>query len=943
MFFDDEEEAVPDSGKKKVFVLDSEEEVYEEDVFDAENYENEPTPQEKQKMDEERKKKLEEKKQRKRELKENAKRNQQLQLQTQLLGSVEIPKKVPKKVDVFSFAQKLVDRLQNVNSGRFVPEITNEKSTVFLTADVECGVNVDRHGEDDDDELIVVAEEPKLQLKRPGPRYVFGSVDDLDMIMNEANEEKIGDIVIDRTKVWVAQLPAFFGVDLWSEDVTITYVTREEEKVDQKKEESDEDFRLGGGEGEEYDEEEEGDDEEEAEEDEEDKEEEEEEDHLNIATQDMKKKAQFYEDDLDDFELDFSEEKDEQQNIGQMITDVVKSQKETQVSQKSVIEILQTPRKKKFKEDDDVILVDSPKMDEEMDKEIEKSEQDVDSPKMDEEMDEEIEKSEQNVEKKDEEKEEKEEGKEKELEIPKAPANRKLEYSSLSPLTPLVTRNDLSVSNERSEVTQTVPLDLENETPELLEKKNVITGIQTSASLPLPSKSAFIVDPIERAKKEKSSRKGLDRFLIKGDKAKELMEKQEKEQLEKKKTRVDVDEHLDKELNELILEQGEVEEDDEEENWRKRNRFLDFESKEALEDEDEEDNDSPKKKRKGDDEEKEADEELDDVFSDERDEDEEREGDEGGEEEEEDGADKEEREKKKKAQQEEDAEHMKHLNRLRNEKDLAELNRIKDLYVLGHWKTEKMKNRQQMGMEDYVDDEFAPAWNSIYNRDMIRHKLNKNKEEGEEDVEEKEKHEDDDSSDNEEEYERKREKLKQSLQLQKITAIFNNSNNNNNSGNNASDGNSKSVAESAPSSSGFEILDAESSRVSRLIENRREASTSNFNVSFFNEPKVESSIVDPTKRLSLQRSNSKISQLAQDKNLKRARSATTLSVNAGSRQFFEESNSNAPQQIQNEFVPSRRKKTEPKRMVVPKKSTPVKGVLYKKIKKNSSERKGGPD
>ena len=80
------------------------------------------------------------------------------------------------------------------------------------------------------------------------------------------------------------------------------------------------------------------------------------------------------------------------------------------------------------------------------------------------------------------------------------------------------------------------------------------------------------------------------------------------------------------------------------------------------------------------------------------------------------------------------------------------MNRIKDLYVLGHWKTEKLKNRNQMGMEDYVDDEFAPAWNSIYNRDLIRSKLNLNKEEGgAEDLNDEEKKEDEERDKREEE------------------------------------------------------------------------------------------------------------------------------------------------------------------------------------------------
>ena len=140
------------------------------------------------------------------------------------------------------------------------------------------------------------------------------------------------------------------------------------------------------------------------------------------------------------------------------------------------------------------------------------------------------------------------------------------------------------------------------------------------------------------------------------------------------------------------------------------------------------------------------------------------------------------------AQEKED---MEALNRLRMEKDLAELNRIKDLYVLGQWKTEKAMSRRQdmVGMEDYIDDEFQPAWNSIYNRDAIRSRLKKRTEgagdganaaegegaQGDEDEMKKKEGGDDDglgSSDDEEEYERKREKLKQSIQLAKINSIF---------------------------------------------------------------------------------------------------------------------------------------------------------------------------
>jgi hypothetical protein len=252
--------------------------------------------------------------------------------------------------------------------------------------------------------------------------------------------------------------------------------------------------------------------------------------------------------------------------------------------------------------------------------------------------------------------------------------------------------------------------------------------------------------------------------------------------------------------------------------------------------------------------------------------------------------------------EEEDAEHIKAINRLRMEKDLAELNRIRDLYVLGQWKTEKLANRKQMGMEDYLDDEFQPAWNSIYNRDAIKHKLKKNegdvgKADDEDGEAEREQDEADallgDESDSagEEEYQKKREKLKVTRQLQRVASLFSGPGENSLAGGggelsrgasmlNASAELSRSATVmlgSDVSLAGDLSMDAlgDSSNMLRLIDNRRETSNAGGggngahsatgasgafgllkNAATLNDHAAPGG--DPLKRLSLQRSNSKL-------------------------------------------------------------------------------------
>ncbi len=300
----------------------------------------------------------------------------------------------------------------------------------------------------------------------------------------------------------------------------------------------------------------------------------------------------------------------------------------------------------------------------------------------------------------------------------------------------------------------------------------------------------------------------------------------------------------------------------------------------------------------------------------------------------------------------EDAEQLKALNRLRMEKDLAELNRIKDLYVLGQWKTEKLANRKQLGMEDYLDDEFAPAWNSIYNRDLVKHKFAKTAgkeggdgvEAGGDDDGDKGDGEgaagsagadaDDDElllgassgSEGEEAYQRKREKLKQSIQLARVASIFASGSGEAGAGGGElsrgaslfggaelSRGGSfttggelsrgPSFVLSDASGGGLDPFAAAPSMDSMMahIDNRRETSTAPASgvigggFGFLrNAATLDNHAApggDPLKRLSLQRSNSKLVLHAQEKNLKRTRSSTTSALVAGinpsGRQFFE--------------------------------------------------------
>lgn len=342
--FDDEEEVLLSSSKKKRLVLDSDEEENvdmneeenEEGVWDAEEQEEDS-----KEVAERREKEKKEKIARRKELKEIAKRNLQLQQQTQLLASVDIPKKIPKKTDSFAFAQKLVERLTNVNAGRFVPDGQEnvKSSSVCLTADVECGVNVEP---EDSDELIVVAEVPDMKIEPPKPKIDFSKMDELDLIMNEGHLEKVGDLVVDRTKVLVNQLPAFKGIDLWDPVVQIEFVS-------QKKTESNEEFKIE-------------DDDIINEEDDVVEEKESEDDLVFEDEEEQESNNNEEKSNESDFDLAFSDESSEnqQQKIGQIISSVVKKSQNdylsqnTQLSQQHVLDILKTPLKTPLKRKEEI-------------------------------------------------------------------------------------------------------------------------------------------------------------------------------------------------------------------------------------------------------------------------------------------------------------------------------------------------------------------------------------------------------------------------------------------------------------------------------------------------------------------------------------------------------------------------------------------------------------
>jgi hypothetical protein len=992
--------ATPGAKKRGTLVLlDSDEEDGGRAGSDEEALAPEPEARAEEEQDETPVPDAKERKRAKREKREMARTNQQLMIQSALLGAnSEIPKKVPKKMDEFAFAQRLKGRLQNV-VGRFAPESVSTMETggggkaarrVFLTADLEVDADAERVRLEED-ELLVVADEPAMVLEPPKPKPVFRNT--LDAIFGGQNEA-VGAIDFDSTRVWVSQLPAFRGIDLWNPRVTLV------PRTEAAKEESSSDGDYQDDELEDVDIEDEDDGdlpegsaanssqkaaEEEDQKDGEEEEEEEEKALVNPFDEDGDRD----DDDYEDAELKFSDEEPrdprhrfpglsletgesleasfptsssapmgslaEEQAIGLVLNKALQSQSSQYKSQSSqlksqqqhVVDILSTPKK--------AFAPPTPK------KQVTVAEDvDEDADLFDKESDEAA----------------------PEPVAPKASVRKNLSLSLGMDSPPSSPQRD-AIALESGEPA-TLPLydDDEEEGDEIVApvspakkaaaaEEPKVSIVVAAAAAPPPVVSAptsgLIVDPVERAKKLATAKVGLDRFIVRGEAAKKMIQAATASKAAVQKKVEKEEEEIQDSDNEKKRDHSDVFDDEEEDEASnsspKKAKSVSFLESEAAESDglDDENANFPldEKEREaeanGEDLEKGSDE---DVFSAEG-----AEGDEEGEDG--DGNEDDEGDAKpaRTAEEEQEAEDMEAINKLRMEKDLAELNRIKDLYVLGHWKTEKLQNRQQMGMEDYVDDEFQPAWNSIYNRDAVRARLNRNKEgdakdpaaadgaEGEQPLDEEELQkragaEAVGSSDDEEEYERRREKLKQSMQLAKINAIFGGSGG---GGGGASMGptelsrgessmaggglmfnSSNSVMlDAPPSAASLDVAGlGENSRVSRLIENRRETSNAAMGM-FGGLMRDKTAEIDPMQRFAMRRSTSKLMQHAQqDTSLKRQRSTTGNVINVTGRQFFEAgdaSNSNAGS--------GSNKQKSPKKPRTPKKATPQKPSVLQRPKK----------
>lgn len=850
-------------------------------------------------------------------------------IQTALLGSTSnsVPKKVANKVDARSFALKLKDRVLNVK-GRFAPDAAS--GMVVLTADAEAGADSlrDHRSDDDDDDdgdgdhrLVVVAEEPTFVIEEPKKVVTAGNA--LENIFGDKGESPlVGSLVRDPSLVWVSQLPAFANMDLWDPDVTIAHPAEQpplEESVS-----SDIDRDIDEDEG--------------AEEDERDDENQEEEEQE--QEQDQQDDGDDDEPGLDDDVLligssggdDDNDDKDEQR-IGLVLRDAMIRHSQTPKSAaKQMPHLLQpataTPKNLNFEKDElDLFELD----------------------------------------------EEEEDKEDKELVVAGAASQQQQQQQPPpSPFKPPATPSS-PFKSPRAQTATAAVVD-----------KTVPSSPQGPFSSALGKPVQRVLDPVERAKKQAQSSKGLDRFLVRGETAREkVMATLVAPAAVTTTTKPEVvasdndDDDVDDDIMSAELSE---EQDQDSSSKKKRSKLVDDEAEEAPEEEEEIDEENPfglfdedanfaldendgdddgrpsKKGRKVDPAEELANWTAKPFGNDGNDDDDDDEAlfsaeSSAGEEEDPDAlmADAPPEDVVADENDEEEQERIKKIHRLRLEKDLAELNRIKDLYVLGQWKTEKLANRKQMGMEDYLDDEFQPAWNSIYNRDLIKHKLKK--QEGgdakdpqpQADPEQQEDAAVDEAdvllgsgsdSDGEAEYLKKREKLKQSLQRQRVASIFGGDEMSRGAsilgGGELSrtatialdrSGSSLFLGDGASNDVSFMGSHDESSRLLRLIDNRREASNagaagggggaapssavsasaSASKGGAFGQLLRNSAIMDnhaapsgdPLKRLTLQRSNSKLVLQAQEKNLKRAKTHSVASttpavvVSGGPRQFFE--------------------------------------------------------
>ena len=984
--------------RRKLVVLDSDEEDYEDDEAEMARLIRQEKAREMEapRRDDTTPETEKERKRRKKEKRELARTNQQLLIQTALLGGdTEVPKKIAVKMSEFSFAQRVKERLQCV-VGRFAPDAKEEADVIggqlCLTADMEaCGSQKRRpmYGDDDEDEdeLVVVAEEPQMKLEAPRTKPAF-SRGDLDSIFGADGVEMVGETAFDSSRVWVSQFRHLQGVDLWDPKVSFVVMASEQLSATNGNEEesSDGEYR------------------DDHEIDENDLfHENEEEDNLDLANNNDNANsdsdvlelsdsdgAQLVEDDADALSSSSGSSQDprrnlglslsiqesfdggnsvmgsvvEEQGIGFLLNNTIKSQQSQQsqqsqrtqqelaMSQKqSVLDIL-TPKKPSIA----AVALPAMDVDELDDDNIFEDERDEYSPPVKRSLS---------------------------LQWDDEDANDALEFPASQSLVDGLSQ----MTGMQSQDTQV----------QLLESQKTPPTLPMAPSAPAPT---LVIDPIERAKRQASAGKGLDRFIVRGDAAKKLAAKQFEEE-------DDEEEELENDLIESPARNKRYASDEEDDD---NDEDRDREDDDVFDDEgDDEEVSRPRQKKKAkssvsffDDEAvlSGEDEASGSGSGEEEDDDEEGDEDEDNEEDPELTA--------AKAQESED---IKALNRLHMEKDLHELNRIKDLYVLGHWKTEKMQNRQQVGMEDYVDDEFAPAWNSIYNRDAIRNRLNKKKEgqEGDDEANQNGQDEGDeqdgqqrkeaaevvDSSDDEEEYERKREKLKQSMQIAKINALFVSE------GSFLGSGDSVSGFQGAGEASmdGLMGVGAGASSVSHLIENRRESSlygssNSNFGIFASNSnanPATMSNLatatssamptasdllgggsvsildkknsstsfgalardktadMDPLQRFAMRRSSSKLLQTAQDNNLKRSRSSSNIggAINTGGRTFFsagDENNSNSAMGVLAPPAPvtgaARRKPTTPKRLKVPPKpKTPTSSLLMRKFASKAKRNK----
>ncbi len=148
-------------------------------------------------------------------------------LQSALLAdNAKIPRKTAKKLDVTAFAHKLKQRLMGVR-GRFAPD--SAAGTAVLTADAEAGVAPGTMRELDDGDLVVVAEEPPLVIEQPKAPAAHGQ-HTLEGIFSNRPLTHVGELTRDETAVWVAQLPAFAGLNLWDPALSVTVPQQQQQQ-----------------------------------------------------------------------------------------------------------------------------------------------------------------------------------------------------------------------------------------------------------------------------------------------------------------------------------------------------------------------------------------------------------------------------------------------------------------------------------------------------------------------------------------------------------------------------------------------------------------------------------------------------------------------------------------------------------------------------------------